>query len=157
MEEMFYCTTFSYQLQGMVGWMIDKAFSYRAEKGRLKDAFPVLGTIAASMTENPQWVAARRQVMSRMVASATRPPQTSTGRLSILDVSRNMSKDQESFLKGLDSSSAPASTAPAWTPGARPTAAPPPSSPPPPAPSPWTTATSATSRTTWAASTAATT
>jgi len=104
MEEMFYCTAFSYQLQGMVGWMIEPAFSYRAEKGRLKDAFPVLGTIAASMAENPQWVAARRQAMSRMVASASRPPQTTAGRLGILDVSRSMSRDQDTFLKGLDSS-----------------------------------------------------
>ena len=105
MEEMFYCTTFAYPMQGMVGWVIDKAFSYRAEKGRLKDAFPVLGTIAASLLENPQWVEARRQAMARMVAASTRPPQTpSGGRLSILDVSRSMARDQDAFLKGVDAS-----------------------------------------------------
>jgi len=105
MEEMFYCTTFAYQIQGMVGWMIDKAFSYRAEKGRLKDAFPVLGTIAASLLEKPQWVEARRQAMARMVAASTRPPQTApSGRLSILDVSKSMARDQDSFLKGVDAS-----------------------------------------------------
>jgi hypothetical protein len=104
MEEMLYCTTASFQMRGLVSWMIDKAFSYRAEKGRLREAFPLLGTIAASLAENPQWVAARRQAMARMVAAATRPPATAAGRLSILDVSRSMARDQDSFLKGLDSS-----------------------------------------------------
>ena len=105
MEEMFYCTTAAFQNHGLITWMTDKAFSYRAEKGKLKAAFPVLGTVAASLRESPQWVSARRQEMARMVAAATRPPQTSSGGgLSILDVSRSMSKNQDHFLKGLDAS-----------------------------------------------------
>ncbi len=104
-EEMFYCTTASFQMRGMVTWMIDRAFSYRAERGRLKEACPVLGTIAASLLENPQWVAARRQAMARRVAAAARPPRTSpSGGPGILDVSRNLAKDQDAFLKGVDTS-----------------------------------------------------
>lgn len=105
MEEMVYCTTASFQLPGMVSWMIDKAFSCRAGQGRLKAALPVLGTIAASLRENPQWVEARRQQMARMVAAATRPPQTSSASgPSILDVSRSMARNQDAFLKGVDAS-----------------------------------------------------
>ena len=66
----------------------------------------VLGTIGCSMKENPQWVAARRQELQRIVAAASPPPHVAAGSSgpSILDVSKSMAHDQDTFLKGLDAS-----------------------------------------------------
>ncbi len=108
MEEMFYCTVMATQGHGVINWVVDRAFSYRAEKGRLEPAFAVLGTIGGSLYENPEWVSKRRQELSRMVAARTRPPRinTSSGGPSILDVSKGMSRAQDQFIKGLNQSSA---------------------------------------------------
>ncbi len=105
MEEMIYCTVASAQGMGVWHWGTDRAFSCRAEKGKLKEAMPLLGIIGRSLRESPQWVGARRQEMSRIVAAATRPPQVSSGRgPSILDVSKSMARDQDKFLRDTDAS-----------------------------------------------------
>ena len=108
MEEMFYCITIAGQAQNVINWAIDRGFSYRAEKGKLEAAFPVLGRIGGSLYENPEWILKRREELARRVASRSRPPQTSSSRSgpSILDVSKGMSKAQDEFLKGLHQSSA---------------------------------------------------
>jgi hypothetical protein len=105
-EEMFYCTIVAGSAGGVVTWTVDRAFSYRSEKGKLKADMPLFGTIAASLQENPRWVAARRQELQRIVASRSRPPATSAGTRgpSILDVSKQMSRDNDSFLSGVDAS-----------------------------------------------------
>lgn len=105
-EEMYYCTTVASQTMAGVIWCIDRAFSYRAEKGKLQKAFPLLGTIAASMQENPQWVQARQRELSRLVAAMSPPPRLAPGGggPSILDVSRKMARDQDDFLRGVDQS-----------------------------------------------------
>ncbi len=108
MEEMFYGIVIAVQGPGVINWVIDRAFSYRAEKGRLEAAFGVLGRIGGSLYENPEWVSRRRQELARMIAARTRPPQISAGRSgpSILDVSKEMSRAQDQFVKGLHQSSA---------------------------------------------------
>lgn len=108
MEEMFFCVTIAAQGMGVVHWAIDRPVSLRAQKGKLEAAFPVLGTIAGSLYENPGWVSMRREELARRVAARSRPPQTSVGGggPSILDVSRGMAKAQDDFRKGLNQSSA---------------------------------------------------
>jgi hypothetical protein len=105
-EEMFYCIVVSAKSPGIVTWAIDRAFSYRAEKGKLKHEMPLFGSIAASLQESDQWVSARRRELQRIVNSRTRPPVLSSGSRgpSILDVSRQMSRDNDQFLKGVDQS-----------------------------------------------------
>lgn len=105
MEEMVY--TSIVDLPSAAGsriWANERTFSYRAEKGKLKDSMAILGTIGKSLKENPQWVASRRQRLQQIVASNSVPPRTTAGRLSILDVSRKMARDQDDFLRGVDSS-----------------------------------------------------
>lgn len=108
MEEMFYCTVaaMANPRMGVTSWAIDRAFSYRAEKGNLEPSMALLGTIGSSMRENPEWVAARRRELQRIVAAASTPPRIPAGSRgpSILDVSKSMSHDQDTFLKGLDAS-----------------------------------------------------
>jgi hypothetical protein len=107
MEEMIYCTISAMVGQsGVTTWATDRTFSYRAEKGKLQAAMPVLGTIGSSLQENPQWVANRRQKLQQLVAANSRPPVTSasSGGLSILDVSRQMARNQDSFLRNVDAS-----------------------------------------------------
>ncbi len=107
MEEMFYCVTMSGQGPNILNWVIDRAFSYRAEKGKLEAAFTVLGRIGGSLYEVPEWIVKRREELARRVAARSRPPQTSSrSGPSILDVSKGMSKAQDDFLKGLHQSSA---------------------------------------------------
>jgi hypothetical protein len=104
-EEMIYCVVAGGSAHNVTFWAIDRCFSYRAEKGKLKDSMRVLGTIGRSLRENPQWIQARRQEMGRIVASKSRPPQVAnSGGRSILDVSRQMARDQDAFLKGVDGS-----------------------------------------------------
>jgi hypothetical protein len=105
MEEMVYCTVVD--APGSAGarlWTNERTFSYRAPKGQLKDAMPILGTIGRSLKESPQWVALRRQKLQQIVAANSAPPRTDPGRLSILDVSKKMARDQDDFLRGMDSS-----------------------------------------------------
>jgi hypothetical protein len=107
-EEVFYCTVAAapanYQNFGTVtNWVIDKAFSYRAEKGRLEAAYPVLATIAASLRESPEWVARRRSELARRVQTMSPPPIVSPrGDSGIMAVSRSMARDQDRFLSYID-------------------------------------------------------
>lgn len=104
-EEVYYCVNVLVPSVVTPLWAIDKAFSYRAEKGQLKEAFPILGTIAASMTESPTWKLRRRTEMQRIANyMAPPPPPTTTGRLNILDVSKSMARDNDDFLRGVDRS-----------------------------------------------------
>ncbi len=107
LEEMFYCITIAVQSPNVINWVIDRGFSYRAEKGKLEAAFPVLGRIGGSLYEIPEWVVKRREELARRVAARSQPPQTSSARSGprILDVSKGMSKAQDDFLKGLHQSS----------------------------------------------------
>jgi hypothetical protein len=93
-EEMIYCTVAALPNPrvGATGWAVDRAFSYRAERGKLEPSMAVLGTIGCSMRENPEWVAARRRELQRIVAAAAPPPRVSAGSRgrSILDVSRSI-------------------------------------------------------------------
>ena len=119
-EEMFYCTTAAVPSFGSTLWCIDRAFGCRAQKGRLESALPLLGTVAASMQENPQWVSARRRELQRRAAAMSPPPRLSpgSGGPSILDVSRQMARDNDQFLKGVDQSFAARLHSPglhAWT------------------------------------------
>lgn len=107
MEEMIYCTVAAMPgPMGSVSWGVDRAFSYRAEKGKLRDAMPILGTIGSSLKENSQWVASRRQRLQQLVAARSQPPRTTlnSGGPSILDVSRKMARDQDDFLRSTDAS-----------------------------------------------------
>ncbi len=108
MEEIFYCVTAAGQGPNVLNWVIERGFSYRAEKGQLEGAFPLLGRIGGSLYENPEWIVKRREELARRVAARSRPPQTSSAGSgpSILDVSRGMAKAQDEFLKGLRQSSA---------------------------------------------------
>jgi hypothetical protein len=119
-EEMFYCTIVSSRsLLGTI-WCNERTHSCRAAKGGLEAALPVLGTIAASLQENPQWVVARQQRLNQLVQSMSAPPLSPPGSRgpSILDVSRSMARDQDEFLRGVDASFAARLNSPglnAWT------------------------------------------
>lgn len=108
-EEFVYCSVVATQTPTGILWCTDEVFAYSAPKGKLKDAMPVLGTIASSVRRNPTWAQASRQELARIVAANSRPPQVaagSGGTLSILDVSKSMARDQDSFIKGLNASAA---------------------------------------------------
>lgn len=108
-EEFVYCSVVATPAPGGVLWCTDEVFAYSAPKGKLKAAMPVLGTIAASVRRNPVWAQACRQELAKIVAANSRPPQVaagSGGQLSILDVSKSMARDQDSFIKGLNASAA---------------------------------------------------
>jgi hypothetical protein len=105
MREMFFCTLMAPPAgRGPTVWCIERALGLRAEKDEFERAYRVLGLIASSLRENQSWVLARGRQLRTMI-----PPPTShstgsgSGGPSILDVSRSISRNNDEFLKNIDS------------------------------------------------------
>lgn len=106
MEEMVYCTVVDAPgAENVRVWANERTFSYRAQKGKLKDSMALLGTIGRSLKENPRWIALRRERVQQLAAADVLPPRM-PGWMGIVDVSPKAAREQDEFLKGVDGSAA---------------------------------------------------
>jgi hypothetical protein len=100
MREMFFCTLMALPVNPPT-WCIERALGWRADKDRFEQSSRLLGLIASSLRENQAWVIARGRQLRAMIPPPT--PRSSSGGPSILDVSRSMSRNNDEFLKNIDS------------------------------------------------------
>jgi len=105
MREMFFCTLVAPPAgRGPTVWCIERALGLRAAKDEFERGYRVLGLIASSLRENQGWVLARGRQLRTMIPPPTSHSSSSgSGGPSILDVSRAISRNNDEFLKNIDS------------------------------------------------------
>ncbi len=98
--EMFFCTLMALpSATGPRTWCIERALALRAEKMNFEQSSRLLGLVASSLRENQAWVQARGRQLRAMIPA---PTPRGSGTLSILDVSRSISRNNDQFLKNID-------------------------------------------------------
>ena len=102
-REMFFCTLMAPPAtQGPIVWCIERTLGLRAEKDQFEPSYRTLGLMASSLRENQSWVLARGRQLRAMIPPPT-PHTGGSGGPSILDVSRSISRNNDEFLKNIDS------------------------------------------------------